>query len=196
MIEDRELDSWRGQWASVANPSPDFQKKVRQKINRRNRHYIVGNVASAIVFAGLLIFAGYMRREASWMGSGWATGICVLVAVVVALRVWAMRGTWRAEVQSTRGFLELWKKRAQARIRLLRISMYVSFGWLVFCAVLTAVNWPTIGRDVKARPWDWIEVLVLCVVMQPVIWYWAGWLRRRKLAELAEVNNLLSEMKD
>jgi hypothetical protein len=34
------------------------------------------------------------------------------------------------------------------------------------------------------------EVLVACVIMQPVIWYWAAWLRRRKLAELKEVKKL------
>jgi len=32
------------------------------------------------------------------------------------------------------------------------------------------------------------------VVMQPVIWYWAAWLRRRKLAELKEVKKILDEM--
>ena len=30
--------------------------------------------------------------------------------------------------------------------------------------------------------------------LQPVIWYWADWLRRRKLAELNEVKKLLDEM--
>jgi hypothetical protein len=30
--------------------------------------------------------------------------------------------------------------------------------------------------------------------MQPVIWYWAAWLRRRKLAELNEVKEILDEM--
>ena len=196
MIEDLELDSWKQQWAAVAEPSPDFQSKIRRRIDRENRRFVIGNAVSAIAFIGILIFAIYMRSQASWMGLGWATGLCVLVFVSITLRLWTMRGAWRAQSQSTRAFAELWRTRAQARIRLLRVSIFVSLGWLVFCAVLTVVNWPVIRRDVEARPGEWIEVLVLCVAMQPVIWYWAAWLRRRKVAELAEVEKILDEMKD
>jgi hypothetical protein len=70
----------------------------------------------------------------------------------------------------------------------------VSVGWLIFCAVLTAANWTTIGQDVRAHPKDWEVLLVACVLMQPVIWYWAAWLRRRKLAELNEVRKTLDEL--
>jgi hypothetical protein len=76
------------------------------------------------------------------------------------------------------------------------ISIYLSLGWIIFCAALTAANWATIGQDVKAHPKEWVALLVVCTLMQyPVIWYWvgdenAGWLRRRKLAELNEVDDL------
>jgi hypothetical protein len=61
--------------------------------------------------------------------------------------------------------------------------------------VLTAANWATIGLDVKAHPKAWVALLVVCVLMQyPVIRYGAGWLRRRKLAELNEVEKILDEM--
>jgi hypothetical protein len=43
--------------------------------------------------------------------------------------------------------------------------------------VLTAVNWTTIGRDARAHPGDWVELLIACVLMQPVIWYRAALLR-------------------
>jgi hypothetical protein len=83
----------------------------------------------------------------------------------------------------------------EARIRLLRISTYLSIGWLVFCAALTAVNWSIIGRDVGAHPTEWVALLVVCVLMQPVLlWYGVAWLRRRKLAELNEVKQILDEM--
>ena len=136
-----------------------------------------------------------MRHQSTWMGPGWSTGICVLVFVSIAYRIWIMRGTWRPQTQSTRAFVELWHKRVTARLRLLQISIYVSLGWIVFCAVLTAVNWATIGQDVKAHPKAWTALLVVCVLMQyPLIWWWAGWLRRRKLAELNEVKQILDEM--
>lgn len=194
MIEDRELDIWREQWSRVAEPPAELQRKVQQRIKRQDRRFVLGNLLTAIAFLGILIFAAFMRHQSSWMGTGWAIGICVLVLVSAGYRVWGLRGTWRPQTQSTRGFVELWHKRVTARIRLLRISIFVSLGWIIFCAALTAVNWATIGQDVRAHPTDWVEVLVACVLMQPVIWYWAAWLRRRKLAELNEVQKVLDEM--
>src|ERR1700693_163295 len=195
MIEDRELDTWREQWSSVAEPPADFQRNVHQKIKRQDRRFVLGNFLTVIAFLGILIFALYMRRQSSWMGTGWATGICVLVFVAAGCRVWALRRTWRPETQSTRAFVELWHKRATARIRLIRISIYLSLGWIIFCAVLTAANWGTIGQDVRALPKDWIALLAVCVLMQPVLlWYGAVWFRRRKLAELSEVEKILDEM--
>jgi Na+/melibiose symporter-like transporter len=197
MIEDRELDSWREQWSSVAEPPAEFQRKVQDRIKRQERRYVLGNLLTVVVFLGMLIFAGYMRHQSTWMGTGWATGICVLVFVAAGCRIWVLRRTWRPEAQSTRAFVELWHKRVTARIRLLRISIYLSLGWIIFCAVLTAVNWATIGQDVKAHPKAWVALLVVCVLMQyPVIWYGVVWIRRRKLAELNEVTKILDEMRD
>lgn len=194
MIEDGELDAWREQWSSVAEPPAEFLRKVQQKIKRQDRRFVLGNFLSIIALLGILIFALFMRNQSSWMGTGWAAGICVVVFVAVGCRVWVLRRTWRPEAQSTRAFLELWQKRVEARIRLLRISIYLSLGWIIFCAVLTAANWKIIGQQVSAHPKDWVELLVACVLMQPVLWYWAAWFRRRKLTELNEVKQILDEM--
>jgi len=189
MIEDRELDAWREQWSSVEEPPADFRRKVQHRIKRQDRRFVFGNVLTVIAFLGILIFALVMRHQSSWMGTGWATGICVLVFVSAGVRIWVLRRTWRPETQSTRAFVELWYKRVAARIRLLRISTYLSIGWLIVCAALMAVNWSIIGQDVRAHPKGWVALLVVCVLMQP-----AAWLRRRKLAELNEVKNILNEM--
>jgi hypothetical protein len=149
---DHELDTWREQWSSVAEPPAEFQRKVQQRIKRQERRFLLGNLLTVIVFLGLLIFAAYMRHQSTWMGPNWSTGICVLVFVAAGCRLWVMRRTWRPETQSTRAFVELWHKRVAARIRLLRISIYLSLGWIIFCAALTAANWATIGQDVKAHP--------------------------------------------
>jgi hypothetical protein len=182
MIEDRELDAWRERWTSVAEPRAEFQRKIQRRIKRQDRRFVLGNLLTVIAFLGILIFAVFMRHQ------------CVLVFVSVGYRVWVLRGTWRPETQSTRAFVELWHRRVKARIRLLRISIYVSLGWIIFCGALTAANWTTIGQDVRAHPRDWVEVLVACVLMQPVIWFWAARLRRRKLAELNEVKTILDEL--
>jgi len=192
---DHELDTWRDQWSSVAAPPAEFQRKIQQRIKRQERRFLLGNLLTVIVFLGMLIFAGYMRHQSTWMGPNWSTGICVLVFVAAGCRLWVMRRTWRPETQSTRAFVELWHKRVAARIRLLRISIYLSLGWIIFCAALTAANWATIGQDVKAHPAEWVALLVVCVLMQyPMIWFAAVWLRRRKQAELTEVRKILDEM--
>jgi hypothetical protein len=192
---DRELDTWREQWSSVADPPAEFQRKVQQRIKRQERRFVLGSLLSVIAFLVLLIFAVFMRHQSTWMGPNWSTGICVLAFVAAAFRIWFSRGTWWPQTQSTRAFVELWHKRITARIRLLRISIYLSLGWIIFCAALTAANWATIGQDVKAHPKAWVVLLVVCVLMQyPVIRYWVDWLRRRKLAELNEVTKIMNEM--
>ena len=199
MIEDRELDAWREQWSSVVEPSADlqrdFQRKVQQRIEREDRRFVLGNILTVIAFIGILIFAWYMRHQSTWMGTGWSTSVCVLVFVSAGVRMWVLRRTWRPETQSTRAFVELWYKRVEARIRLLRISTYLSIGWLIFCAALTAVDWSIIGQDVGDHPKAWVALLVVCVLMQAVLLcYGVAWLRRRKLAELNEVKQILNEM--
>lgn len=191
MIEDRELDSWRQEWSRVAGLAPDFQRQVQQRIKLQDRQFLLGTLLTVVPFAGLLIFAGFLGRQASRLGTGWATGLCGLVAVCAGYRVWILRGSWRAQSQSIHAFVELWHRRVLARLRMLQIGIYVSVGWLVYCAALTAVNWATIRPNIMARPRDWLELLVASVLMQPVLWYGARWLRQRTLAELNEVEKLL-----
>jgi hypothetical protein len=195
MIEDRELNSWREQWSSVAEPPADSQRKVRQKIKRQDRLFVLGNVLTLVVFLSFLIFALYLRQQANSIGTGWGTGVCALAFLMAGIRIWVLRRTWRPETQSTRAFAELWRRRVESRIRLLRFSIYVSIGWIIFCVVLTAANWGTIGQDVRTHPRDWAALLVVCVLMQPVLWFGAARLRRRKLAELNEVTEILDQMK-
>ena len=193
MIEDRELDSWREQWSGVAaEPSLELQRRIRRRAKEQDRRFVLGNLLTVILFAGILIFAVFVRQQASSLGTGWATGICVLVLVSAGYRLWFLRGTWRAETQSTRGFVELWQRRVLARLGLLRISIFVSISWMISCAALVAANWKTIEPNIK----EWEEVLVASVLMQPVIGFWAAWLRRRKLVELDEVKKILGEIND
>jgi hypothetical protein len=194
MTEDRELDLWREQWSSVAGLSHEFQCRVQKRIKLQDRRFLIGNLLTAAAFIGMLIFAVYLSHQASWLGKGWATAVCVLVFVSAGYRIWILSGTWRADAQSTGAFVELWHRRVLARLRLLRISVYVSVGWIIVCAALTAANWETIHFDIMAHPTEWWELLVASVLMQPVLWFWVAWLRRRKVAELNEVTRLVEEI--
>jgi len=200
MTVDRELENWREQWSNVAKESPDEQRqnqrKIQKRIRRQNQRFVIGNVLSLIALAGMLLFALVVQRQSLQLGTGWVTGICVLVFVSLATRIWILRATWRPETQSTRAFVELWHRRVLARIRLLRIAIYVSFGWIVYCAILMAANWAVIRPDVQAHPHAWLGLLIASILIQPVMSFWAAWFRRRKLAELQEVQQILDEMKD
>ena len=156
----------------------------------------IPSAGTVIAFTGILIFAVTMRDLSKLPGTGWVTAICVLVVVSAAYRVWILRGTWRSEAQTTRAHMELWRRRVLARIRLLQIALYVSCGWVVCCAALMAANWTTVRADVKAHPNEGLWSLVAGVLAQPVILFGAAWLRRRKLAELREVEQILGEMND
>ena len=70
MIEDRELDSWREQWSGVAaEPSLELQRRIRRRAKEQDRRFVLGNLLTVILFAGILIFAAglYERHRASVM---------------------------------------------------------------------------------------------------------------------------------
>src|SRR5580693_5836934 len=102
MTEDRELDAWREQWSSIANTSPDSERKIHRRIKQQSQRFVIGNVLTAIAFAGILLFAVVARHQLMSIGTGWVPGICVLVVVSVAGRIWILRETWRPETQTTR----------------------------------------------------------------------------------------------
>jgi uncharacterized membrane protein len=195
MTEDHELDLWREQWSSVARPSPEFQRQVQKRIKVQNRRFWLGNLLAVTGVVGMLIFAVYLNHQTSRLEKGRSTGLCVLVLVAVACRLWFMRGTWRAETQSVRAFVELWHRRVLSQIRRLQVSIYLAIGWLVFCAALAVANWAAIRLEFMAHPTAYLAMMLVIVVMLRVIWLGAMWFRRRKVAELNKVAKLLEEMK-
>ncbi len=192
-MTDRELSLWREQWSSVALPSPEFQGQVQKRIKLQDRRFWLGNLLAVAALAGMLILAVYqLSHQANRFEKGEATGVCVLLLVAVACRLWISRGTWRAETQSIRAFVELWRRRVLAQIRGIQISIYIAIGWLVFCAALAAANWATIRLEITATGCLVLTVVILFTL--PVIWCGGMWLYRRKVAELNEVTRLLEEM--
>ncbi len=193
--EDREVDLWREQWSGVAPLSPEFLRQVQKRIKVQDRRFWLGNLLAVAALAGSLIFAVYqLNHYASRFEKGEAIGVCVLLLVAVTCRLWLMRGTWRAETQSTRAFVELWQRRVRSRIRGLQIGIYISIGWLVFCAALAAANWAAIKVVLMNDPLACLVLMGIIGIMLPVIWFGLMWLRRRKVAELNEVTRLLEEM--
>lgn len=194
-IKDREVDLWREQWGTVAPLSAEFQRQVQKQIKLQDRRFWIGNLLATAAMAGMLIFAVYLRHQPSRLEKAQAAGVCGLVLVAISCRLWFMRGTWRAETQSIRAFVDLRHRRVLSQIRRLEISIYIVIAWLVFCAALAAANWATIRLALVAHPAACLVLAVTIVLMLPVLWFGAMWLRRRKVAELNEVTRLLEEWK-
>jgi hypothetical protein len=192
MMEDRELDNWRQQWSSLAEPLPNIQ----QKIKHQNLRFVLSNLLAAVAFVAGIIYAILIERMQPSLGRGWTLAICVLILACTGYRLWVQRKTWRAETHSSRAFVELWRRRVMARLKMLSMAHYVIPTWVAFCAVLVAANWTTIGPDVRAHPAVWVGQLTASVVVLPAIFLLLAWYRRRKLAELDEIKRILEEMKD
>jgi hypothetical protein len=193
MTEDRELETWREQWCSVAEPLPELHKKIKHQ----NLFFVISNIAAGLTFVAALIFATWaVRQEPSRLRISWAVGIGVLVFVCAGYRIWAQRGTWHSEAQSTRAFVELWHRRLVTKIRLIRMAFYLISVWIVFCGLLAAANWSVIGPDVHAHPTDWLRDIGILIVGLVGVFVWLTWYRQRKLARLDEVKKLLDGMKD
>ena len=195
MIQDREFENWREQWDSLAETLPET-RLIREKIKRQDRRFILDNAVEAAGFLFGLYLAFYIKQHEYLLGTGFAAGVVIVLCVAVAFRLWFQRGTWRAEAQSTRAFLELWRKRVIAKIRVLRFSVYLSVVWIVACIALGLANWKTLGPNLKSHPAVWIVTLIANLFGLPALFAWITWLKRRKIAELNEVTKILADLRD
>lgn len=193
MIEDQELDTWREQWGGVAEPLPDL-RQIQRKIKRQQLSFVLENLLAGIGFVAGLIFLVFLRQDPAPLATGWVDAVCVVLFLAAGYSLWAKRGTWRVETQSTLACVELWQRRVSAKIQALRVATYVTPGLIVFSAVLLVANWATIGPELQAHPAK-MALLMVNVLMLPAVFFWLAWYRRRKLAELNEINKILDEMR-
>ncbi len=194
MIQDQELENLREQWGHLAEPLPEI-RRIRERIKRQERRFILGNVLAAASFLFGLYLAFYIKQHESVLGTGFAAGAVVFLCISAAYRLWAQRGTWRAEAQSTNAFLELWQRRVIARIRALRAVIYLGAAWILACIVLGIANWGTLGPNLKSHPAAWIFTLVVNLFALAALFALVAWLRRRKIAELSEVTKLIADLR-
>ncbi|HKF51949.1 MAG TPA: hypothetical protein VKB26_06530 [Candidatus Acidoferrales bacterium] len=195
MTQDREIENWREQWGSLAEPLPET-RLIREKIKRQERRFILDNVRETVAVLVGLYLAFYVKQHEYLLGTGFGIAVCVVIFVSAGYQIWFQRGVWRAEAQSTRAFLELWQRRVVAKIRILRFGVYLSVVWIFVCIALGIANWGTLGPNLKSHPASWIVTLIASLFGLPAIFAWATWLKRRKVAELNEVTKILADLRD
>jgi len=193
MISDQEFENWRERWTNSAEPLPET-RLIRETIKRQERRFILDNLLQALSFLFGLYLAFYIWQHEYLLGTGFAAGVVVFLFMGVGWRLWVQRDTWRAETQSTRSFLELWRRRVNAKIRILRFSVYLGIAWIFACVVLGMANWGTLGPQLRSHPSAWIVTLVVNLFALPVLFAWVIWLKRRKLAELNEATKILADL--
>jgi len=129
---DTELESWRQEWQSEAEPLPDFRKKIR----RQNLRMIV----VAAVISVCLIVATALARRSSFM-AGLAAGMWAASLSMGAYTLRVRRGAWKPAAQTTLAYAELSYKRAIAKAKTVRFAFYFLLAAVVLYGTVVTWRW-------------------------------------------------------
>lgn len=175
MIVDTELETWRREWQSQTEPLPKLKKKIR----RQNQRTIAGITLIGTCLAVSTIEA--LRTRGSFV-TGLAAGLWFATLVLGGYSWWVRRGTWKPEAQTTRAYLELSYKRAVAKARTIRFSIYVVLAVAILLGPVLLWNWRTLHG---------IGPLVLAAVLAELFYF--RHLGRRKKQEIEETSKLMEQ---
>ncbi|MCI0432158.1 MAG: hypothetical protein L0271_00720, partial [Gemmatimonadetes bacterium] len=153
------------------------------RIARHTRLMWTLTVMEIFVLAGLAVFTGLViRGGTSPLQLAALATLWVLAFALEAFALWNRRGSWRPDIESTIGYLDLAERRARAKIRAARAVRILVF--LQIAAVLAFVLSSPSGA---AGP----NVLLLSFAIggSLVIGFvvWSYWYERRARGELAEL---------
>jgi hypothetical protein len=175
VIVDTELETWRREWQSQTEPLP----KLKKKIKRQNQRTIA---AIALMCACLVVSTIEALRTRSSFMVGVAVGVWFAALVLGGYSWWVQRGTWKPEAQTTRAYLELSYKRAVAKARMIRFSIYVVLAVTILLSPILLWNWRTLHG---------IGPLVLAALLAELFYF--KYLGRRKKREIEETRRLMEQ---
>lgn len=177
MTTDTELETWQREWRDQTAPLPDWKRKIRLQ----NLRSVVGVIAICLCLT-LSIVEALRTRSAFMAGLASGIGFASVLLGGYALRV--QRGAWRPTAQTTLAYAELCHKRAIAKARTLRFSIYVLLVATILCTALVAWNW----KNFHAR--DGVIVAALVAEL-----FFLQHYERRKKREIEETRKLLDDLK-
>jgi Ca2+/Na+ antiporter len=175
---DTELETWQREWRHQTEPLPELKRKIR----RQNLRTVAAIVAICTCLAFSTVAA---LRSRSSLLAGLAAGIGFSSILVGGYTWWVRRGAWRPTAQTTLAYAELCHRRAVAKARTLRFSLYFLLIATVLFAGFVAWNWRNAAiRDV---------VIVAAMVVE---FFFLRHYEQRKKQEIQETKKLVQGMKE
>jgi len=183
MTADQELNEWMNDWHAAAEPL----NVVKEKVRRQGVMQMASTVAEILAAIALIgIPAEIARRNPSPDVFAWFVICFAFTAVASTFSFNNFRGTWRPTAESTRAYLELAVKRAEARLRA------ADFGWnllgleVVFVSVWCVIRWAQGGLDTG----ELFFRLGLVPVLSIPLTGWLLWSQRRARVDLRELRGV------
>lgn len=186
MTKDTELELWQQEWRSETVPLPELKKRIR----RQNLQAIA---RAMLLCAGVAVSTFVALRTRLSFAEGMAAGMWFSALLLGGYAWWVRRGSWRPSAQTTQGYLELYYRRAAARVRTLRAATVLLIIAAVFCVGVFAWEWFSShepGGDANRY------LLVLTVLLAMIIeLVFLRWYSRRKRQEMEAAKKLLEDFK-
>lgn len=194
MNVDAELEAWRQEWQSAAEPSVAAELRTRvEKQTRHMRLMLAGDILVTVVIGGYTAAWAAVSRTPDVAALATGTWVFILTAWVFAIL--NHRRSWTPAASNTAAFLELSIERCRGRLRALWFGAILYAVEIVFCLTwiyryksvrtpLTAAQFLMSGTA--------IGVIIITVAF-------AEFLRRhrrnktRELAALVELQRQMSE---
>jgi hypothetical protein len=193
MSTDVELENWRRQWQSAAQPAAraDAIEQLRRRVLRETRRLklnLIWPILVTIVIGGAMIWRALRSGQSldAWL----AVETWIFIAVIWAGSLWIARGTWRPLADTTTAFVDLSIRRREANFRgaIFGLCLYVvQVGFIVLALGPASpggmVGLLTSGFMIVA---GWIGVPFGLAVL-----YWFRRQQRRELERLHELKRQL-----
>jgi hypothetical protein len=175
---DLELEAWRRQWQADSDVPADLRRKVAR--GTRNMRLTLASevLVTVIMGGGSTLRAVWEPRAEMWVLAGM---IWVFLAAAWSFAIVTRRGAWSPEAPTTAEFVDLSIRRCRGKLAAARFGV-----WLYFAEVIFSLAWlyRVPARRVPAPA-------IIYVLVTPVVLLGVARYRRRALAELASLRELI-----
>jgi len=141
---DEELRSWAKEWKRAGEPRGIEPAVIEREVRRRTlRLGVFAAVEFAILGAMLVFLVMFAFSTHDPWDLAMVVAFSALIFVVFGRGIGALRRTWRAHAETTRGFVDLMIVRGETRL------IQTRFGWVILLVEI-AVFVPWIAHTTRA----------------------------------------------